>query len=347
MADMGHAPNEPARVLVLNDRSAALNAASKPNAGGERDGRLRSHPQEAGRTDAWLPATSVQCHAANLMPLANGDLGCVWFGGTQEGMADISIHFARLAKGSSQWSPAEKLVDDPSRSEQNPILYPRADGTLWLLYTSQDGGRQETAVVRARTSPDHGRTWSRPWTLVGEPGTFVRQPVVTLTDGALLLPAFHCRTIAGEPWTGEHDTSSVLTSIDDGKSWVTQPVPDSRGMVHMSIVERGPGQFAAFYHSRWADNIYRSQSLDDGRDLVTRRDRRRCRTTTPRSRRRRFAMAASRWSTTHRAGPTPPSGAPRSTTISRTPARSRSTAAEVRTGRAPRRSGVRHGRRSL
>lgn len=41
--------------------------------------------------EAMIPSPCVQNHASNLMPLANGDLGCVWFGDTQEGMADISI----------------------------------------------------------------------------------------------------------------------------------------------------------------------------------------------------------------------------------------------------------------
>lgn len=101
----------------------------------------------------------VQNHAANIMPLRNGDIGCVWFGGTQEGMADISIWFSRLEKGGSQWSPAEKLSDDPSRSEQNPILFPAPDGRLWLFWTAQKSGNQDTAFVRYRISENDGRSW--------------------------------------------------------------------------------------------------------------------------------------------------------------------------------------------
>ena len=55
------------------------------------DGRLRTHPDDAARQDAYLPAPTVQSHAANLQTLPGGDLGCVWFGGTQEGVGDISI----------------------------------------------------------------------------------------------------------------------------------------------------------------------------------------------------------------------------------------------------------------
>ena len=70
--------------------------------------------------EAMIPSPCVQNHASNLMPLANGDLGCVWFGDTQEGMADISIWFARQPAGSDAWSQPLKMSDDPTRSEQNP-----------------------------------------------------------------------------------------------------------------------------------------------------------------------------------------------------------------------------------
>ena len=61
--------------------------------------RIHPCPSEASRFEADIPAVCVQNHAANLMPLPNGDIGCVWFGGTQEGIPDISIYFSRLASG--------------------------------------------------------------------------------------------------------------------------------------------------------------------------------------------------------------------------------------------------------
>ena len=57
------------------------------------DGAVRQAAGDPDRFDAFIPSPCVQNHAANLMPLANGDLACVWFGGTQEGMSDISVYF--------------------------------------------------------------------------------------------------------------------------------------------------------------------------------------------------------------------------------------------------------------
>ena len=105
-----------------------------------------------------IPSPCVQNHAANLMPLPNGDLACVWFGGTQEGMSDISVYFSRLPVGSDRWTEPTKLSDDPTRSEQNPILFPTPDGKLWLIWTAQIAGSQDTAFVRRRISLDDGAT---------------------------------------------------------------------------------------------------------------------------------------------------------------------------------------------
>lgn len=228
------------------------------------DGIVRPLAGEPGRVGALLPSHSVQCHAANLMPLGDGDLGCVWFGGTQEGMSDISIHVSRLDRGTDRWTPAVRLEDDPTRSEQNPILFPAPDGRLLLLYTSQRSGNQDTAVVRFRTSLDNGHSWSVPATLIGTAGTFVRQPLHVRANGDWLLPIFECRTPSGERWTGSHDTSAVMISPDQGRTWERRPVPDSIGAVHMNIVDAGRDGLVALFRSRFADHIHLSRSVDGG-----------------------------------------------------------------------------------
>lgn len=210
-----------------------------------------------------LPAPTIQCHAANLMPLADGTLGCVWFGGTQEGVADIAVWFSRRENG--QWSTPVKLSDDPERSEQNPILFPAPDGTLWLLHTAQRSGHQDTAIVRCRRSSDGGRTWSAPEQLFKDAGLFVRQPVV-VHEGRWLVPVFHCRTTPGVRWSGDHDDSAVMVSSDQGRIWTEHLVPGSTGCVHMNIVPARDGKaLLAFYRSRWADHVYRSVSTDGGK----------------------------------------------------------------------------------
>jgi predicted neuraminidase len=231
-------------------------------------GLVRPHGDEPGRCEAFLPSPCVQNHAANIMALKNGDLACAWFGGSQEGAADISIYMSRLPQGSRQWSAPIQLSDDPTRSEQNPVLFPAPDGRLWLLYTAQKAGNQNTAIVRQRISDDNGHSWGPIETLfdtTGTVGIFVRQPLVVLANGDWVLPVFYCKVAPGRRWNGDHDTSGVKISTDQGTTWSDHEVPGSTGYVHMNIEQLRDGSLLALFRSRWADSIYASRSTDDGR----------------------------------------------------------------------------------
>ena len=229
---------------------------------------VRPAETDPARLEAYLPSPCVQNHAANIMPLPNGDLGCVWFGGTQEGIADISIWFSRLPAGGDRWTGPVKLSGDPARSEQNPILFLAPDQSLWLLWTAQLSGNQDTAIVRRRVSWDNGQTWGPIETLfdtVGTSGVFVRQPPVVLDNGDIVLPIFYCHGRPGEKWIGSHDTSAVRISGDGGATWREYAVPDSTGCVHMDVEKLSDGSLLALFRSRWADNIHASRSYDHGR----------------------------------------------------------------------------------
>ncbi len=225
-----------------------------------RPERLAPAPGDPARLECFIPTHSVQNHAAFLMPLPGGDLACAWFGGTQEGVPDISVRFSRLTPGAEAWSPAETLSDDPTRSEQNPLLFNAPDGTTWLLWTAQIAGNQDTAIIRKRVLRDG--VWGPIETLFDTPGLFIRNPITVPADGRWLLPVWRCTRPAVGAWTGDLDTSSVMVSADQGAHWAEHPVPDSLGCVHMNIIDLGAEGLVAFYRSRWADWVYRSTSHD-------------------------------------------------------------------------------------
>jgi predicted neuraminidase len=217
------------------------------------------------KLEAKLPTHCVQNHSSNLMPLKNGDILCAWFAGTQEGIADTSIYLSRLKAGEYEWSVPVKLSDDPTRSEQNSVLFPAPDGNLWLMWTAQKAGNQDTAEVRFRVSADNGATWSPSQVLFDTPGTFIRQPAVVLDNGDWLIPVFYCKGSPGRKWVGDDDYSAVKISADAGKTWSEYVVPNSTGCVHMNVAKRSDGSLFAMFRSRWADWIYMSRSLDNGR----------------------------------------------------------------------------------
>lgn len=229
------------------------------------DGKLKEVTEGLKRTEAYLPSDCIQNHAANLLVLDNGDLLCTWFAGTQEGIPDIHIYMSRLKKGESSWNKAVKVSDDPTRSEQNPVLFKAPDEKIWLLYTAQKSGNQDTAIVRYRISEDNGYSFGSIKTLFNQAGTFIRQPIVVLDNGEWLLPVFYCHTTKGRKWTGHRDTSAVKISKDEGHTWEEYEVPNSTGCVHMNIEKLDDGTLLALFRSRWADYIYSSYSTDNGR----------------------------------------------------------------------------------
>ncbi|KAF4775924.1 glycosyl hydrolase [Colletotrichum scovillei] len=215
---------------------------------------------------AAIPAATVQSHASNLLQLPDKTLLCAWFGGSQEGLPDISIWLSRQEPGTTSWSTPQKISSDTNRSCQNPVLFraPKT-GDIWLFHTSQDAGNQDGAIVMARTSSDNGKTWSSPrYPLKGVTGAFVRQPLVVLGDDTWVLPVFHCRSTPGQRWIGNNDISAVFYSKDEGQTWIENVVPDSIGSVHMNIIapKSQGSEYVAFFRSRWADNVYRSTSPD-------------------------------------------------------------------------------------
>ncbi len=227
------------------------------------DGKVRT--VAPGRAEAFLPSPTVQNHAANLSLLPDGTLACVWFGGTMEGMGDISIYMSRLAPGSDTWSAPEKMSDDPQKSEQNPMLFNAPDGKVWLLYTSQTSGHQDGAVVKRRISSDGGKSFGEMSVLCDIPGTFVRQPIIVNSRSEWLLPVFRCIGLPGTRWSGDVDTAAVLISTDAGSSWTMYDVADSIGAVHMNIVPLGGDEMVAVYRNRFSEQVLRSRSHDGGR----------------------------------------------------------------------------------
>lgn len=61
-----------------------------------------------------------------------------------------------------------------------------------------------------------------------------------------------------------NDPTEFRVSDDAGESWKVVRMPDSAGRVHANLIEVEPGHLVAFMRSRFADNVYISESNDFG-----------------------------------------------------------------------------------
>ena len=215
-----------------------------------------------GIQEAYLPVLFHSSHAANLLKLQNGDLLCFWFSGTEEGESNVAIVMSRLPKGSEQWGETVEIDHQAGKSFQNPVAFQTPDGRIWLLHTAQTAEKgQADAQVLYLTSDDMGRTWTHPEVLFKKAGSFTRHPAILLGDKKWLLPLYY--TPSGSIVHGAGSHYSVIKSTSDGgQSWKECRVPGSQGLVQPNILELKHNSFVAFFRSRYADFIYKSESRD-------------------------------------------------------------------------------------
>lgn len=154
-----------------------------------------------------LPASGTPYnHASTLAETLDGTLVAAWFGGTEEGLDDVSIWMTRHS--GSGWSAAVK-VDEGRREDGqdyacwNPVLHAARDGTLHLYYkiSSRPASVTDAGWLNwwgcVKTSKDDGLTWSpRTWlpkhdaAVLRNYGSVMTGPVknkpLELPDGTLL-----------------------------------------------------------------------------------------------------------------------------------------------------------------
>jgi predicted neuraminidase len=239
--------------VAHNPRSAAIQDAQS-----RYDGRFRLSATN-GVEEAYLPTLFPSSHAANLLELRNGDLLCFWFSGTEEGESNVAIVMSRLPKGSRVWSKAVEIDHQQGKSFQNPVAFQTSTGRIWLMHTSQSAGQgQGDAQILYLTSDSFGRSWTKPRLLFTKAGSFIRHPPLLLKD-KWILPLYYTPSRSITDGAQNHYSVAMITS-DAGRSWKQCNIPKSHGLVQPDIVSLANGGFVAFFRSRYADFIYRSNS---------------------------------------------------------------------------------------
>jgi predicted neuraminidase len=229
--------------------------------------QIQSHEHIFEKTDDF-----ASCHASSLVLLSNGGFLVVWFGGTQEGRADVGI-WASERRG-CVWLPPRLLARVRDVAHWNPVLLGAGRGNVHLFFkvsvegTGRDGrfGVSEGWETWWMSSVDDGVSWSEPRILV-EGDTQGRGPVkdkpIVLASGAWLAGA---STETPEVWEVFFDRSE-----DEGLTWeqsttvaMDPSVFTGKGAIQPTVWESEPGRVHALVRTT-AGFVGRTDSTDDGR----------------------------------------------------------------------------------
>lgn len=218
------------------------------------------------------------CHASTVALLPNGDVIAAWFGGTEEGDADVDIWYSRRRGGN--WSVPSKIAGQEGIPHWNPVFFYGDNDVLYLYYkVGHKIPKWYTLVIE---SSDLGETWSAPKELVegdiGGRGPVRNKPIIG-QDGSWLAPA----SLESDVWD-----AFVDITCDQGQTWTmsslvpirhaSRPSNDGgadqaaqeeqcfqgKGIIQPTLWESGSGIVHMLLRST-EGYIYRSDSEDAGR----------------------------------------------------------------------------------
>lgn len=207
-----------------------------------------------------IPAAAAY-HCSSICEAANGDLLCLWYGGTYESADDQALYLARRKPGERTWGPPTILLQNAAAPPGNGVIFRDLEDRLCIIWGRMEGTRPmgrgqgwDRCRLFSRTSNDQGATWSKDRPLFDETLWCVpRNPPIMLNGGTLLLPV--------EGLQKEVDGSYFLTRAGVDTPWVQASF--TSGGSQPAVVQRNDGSLLALMrHSQWITQI---RSQDGGK----------------------------------------------------------------------------------
>lgn len=207
-----------------------------------------------------IPGTAGH-HCSTLAEAPNGDLLCLWYGGSFESSDDQALYLSRLPKGEAIWTTPENIQSDEAAPPGNAVIFTEPDGTVGIIWGRMEGPRPvrrgsgwSDCRLFYRASKDNGRTWSADKELPGTYGWLPRTTPITLADGRFALP------ISGR--TGPRQGGSfLLVRSADGSEWTQggEAIPRTS---QPAVIVRNDGSLLSLMRNH--PRITRSVSTDHG-----------------------------------------------------------------------------------
>jgi predicted neuraminidase/peroxiredoxin len=205
-----------------------------------------------------VPGAAVH-HCSTIAEAPNGDMLCLWYGGSYESAEDQALFLSRLPKGGSSWSEAERLVWNMEYPPGNAVLFLGTDNRLWIIWGRMEstrplrrGGGWDACRLMVRYSDDNGVTWSADTEIVDSFGWLPRNPSLTLNDGTLALP------VSG---SCDGKGGSALLILDTAKAVWGRSGFISAGS-QPTVIQRNDGSLLAYMRNQ--PRLLQSESPDNG-----------------------------------------------------------------------------------
>ncbi len=205
-----------------------------------------------------IPGAAVH-HCSTVAEAPNGDILCLWYGGSYESSEDQALYLARQRRGEAAWEEPQRLLFDPNLPPGNAVLFQGPDRKLWIIWGRMESERPirrgsgwGECRLMYRTSDDNGVTWSADAEVPDGFGSLPRNLPLTLADGRFAIP------MSGEGRQA-HGGSYLLFLDPAGPTWARS------GYVRGGSQPTVPARFGR------APDADAEQSADSAKPLAGRR----------------------------------------------------------------------------
>ncbi|MFC1636214.1 exo-alpha-sialidase [Planctomycetota bacterium] len=186
-------------------------------------------------------------HCSTICQAPNGDLLCVWYGGSYESSEDQALFMARRRLGQRQWDEPAVVIRNPGMPPGNAVVFSDAIGKIWLAWGRMEsprpirrGGGWGECRLMCRVSNDNGLTWSADKPMIEGGFLLPRNQPIMLRFGTLALP------ISGR--LNDEKGAFILMTDDHGMKWKSSG--PMKGGSQPTIIERNDGSIFAMLRAQ-------------------------------------------------------------------------------------------------
>ncbi len=199
-------------------------------------------------------------HCSTITEAPNGDLLCLWYGGSYESADDQSLFLSRRKPDERNWQKPQVLLRGPNPLPGNAVIFVDGHERVWIIWCRMESVRPigrgqgwDNCRLMYRLSTDNGTTWSKDEEFLGsELRAVPRNPPIRRSDGALVLPM--------EAIVNGVKGSVFLIGPDGGASW--RQGGFTPGGSQPGVIQRKDGSL--FSLMRKAPRLTQIESRDGG-----------------------------------------------------------------------------------